>query len=150
MFTVNHEGFNKLERNYIFNFDAGRGHAYALSNLNRPNEVTKRLFLENDYTNISLIESESVEKLVEKVKSQHFDDESFEKLLNETKVNKFLIDGYRGRAIPLNGYAKKLVKGTNIKCTIFDEKQIEKLKMGCLIGVALSSGLILCCCEFFL
>jgi leucyl aminopeptidase len=36
-------------------------------------------------------------------------------------------------------YAKKLVEGTKIKCTIFDENQIEKLKMGCLLGVAKAS-----------
>ena len=35
-------------------------------------------------------------------------------------------------------YAKKLAK-PNLKCTIFDEKQIEKMKMGCFMAVAKGS-----------
>lgn len=37
-------------------------------------------------------------------------------------------------------YAKELAKKSNLKCTIFDEKQIEKMKMGCFIGVAQGSN----------
>ena len=36
-------------------------------------------------------------------------------------------------------YAKGLAKISNLKCTVFDEKQIEKMKMGCFIGVAQGS-----------
>ncbi len=36
-------------------------------------------------------------------------------------------------------YAKELAKRSNLKCTIFDEKQIKKLKMGCFMGVAQGS-----------
>lgn len=36
-------------------------------------------------------------------------------------------------------YAKGLAKKSNLKCTIFDEKQIVKMKMGCFIGVAQGS-----------
>ena len=36
-------------------------------------------------------------------------------------------------------YAKELAKKSKLKCTIFGEKQIEKMKMGCFIGVAQGS-----------
>ena len=36
-------------------------------------------------------------------------------------------------------YAKGIAKKINLKCTIFDGKQIEKLKMGCFSGVAKGS-----------
>ena len=36
-------------------------------------------------------------------------------------------------------YAKNLATKSNFKCTIFDEKQIEKLKMGCFLAVAKGS-----------
>ena len=36
-------------------------------------------------------------------------------------------------------YAKEIAKKNNLKCIIFDEKQIEKMKMGCFIGVAKGS-----------
>ncbi|MBI2652600.1 leucyl aminopeptidase family protein, partial [Candidatus Woesearchaeota archaeon] len=36
-------------------------------------------------------------------------------------------------------YAKELAKKSNLKCTVFDEKQIEKMKMGCFMGVAQGS-----------
>ena len=36
-------------------------------------------------------------------------------------------------------YAKELAKKNNLKCTIFDEKQIKKMNMGCFIGVAQGS-----------
>ncbi|MBI2658644.1 leucyl aminopeptidase family protein, partial [Candidatus Woesearchaeota archaeon] len=36
-------------------------------------------------------------------------------------------------------YAKGVAKKAGLKCTIFDEKQIEKMKMGCFIGVAQGS-----------
>jgi len=36
-------------------------------------------------------------------------------------------------------YAKQLAKKSNFKCTVFDEKQITKMKMGCFIGVAQGS-----------
>ncbi|MBI2101201.1 leucyl aminopeptidase [Candidatus Woesearchaeota archaeon] len=36
-------------------------------------------------------------------------------------------------------YAKELAKRNGLKCTVFDEKQIEKMKMGCFIGVAKGS-----------
>ncbi|MBI2542298.1 leucyl aminopeptidase [Candidatus Woesearchaeota archaeon] len=37
------------------------------------------------------------------------------------------------------GYAKEIAKKSNLKCTIFDEKQIESMKMGCFIGVSQGS-----------
>ena len=37
-------------------------------------------------------------------------------------------------------YAKELAKKSNLKCTVFDEKQIEKMKMGCFLGVAQGSA----------
>jgi len=37
-------------------------------------------------------------------------------------------------------YAKNIAKNSNLKCTIFDEMQIEKMKMGCFIGVAQGSA----------
>ncbi len=36
-------------------------------------------------------------------------------------------------------YAKEIAKNYSLKCSVFDEKQIEKMKMGCLIGVAQGS-----------
>lgn len=36
-------------------------------------------------------------------------------------------------------YAKDIAKKSRLKCTVFDEKQIEKMKMGCFIGVAQGS-----------
>lgn len=36
-------------------------------------------------------------------------------------------------------YARELAKKSNLKCTVFDEKQIEKMKMGCFAGVAKGS-----------
>ncbi len=36
-------------------------------------------------------------------------------------------------------YAKEIAKKADLKCTVFDEKQIEKMKMGCFIGVAQGS-----------
>src|SRR3989338_8372844 len=36
-------------------------------------------------------------------------------------------------------YAKELAKRSNLKCAVFDEKQIEKMKMGCFLGVAQGS-----------
>ena len=36
-------------------------------------------------------------------------------------------------------YAKELARKSNLKCTILDEKQIQKLKMGCFLGVAQGS-----------
>ena len=36
-------------------------------------------------------------------------------------------------------YAKELAKKSGLKCTVFDEKQIEKMKMGCFLGVAQGS-----------
>ncbi len=37
-------------------------------------------------------------------------------------------------------YAKELAAKSNMKCTVFDERQIEKLKMGCFAGVAQGSA----------
>ncbi|MBI2653747.1 leucyl aminopeptidase, partial [Candidatus Woesearchaeota archaeon] len=37
-------------------------------------------------------------------------------------------------------YAKELSKKYGLRCTVFDEKQIEKMKMGCFIGVAQGSA----------
>lgn len=37
-------------------------------------------------------------------------------------------------------YAKEIAKKSGLKCTIFDEKQIEKMKMGCFLGVAQGSA----------
>jgi len=37
-------------------------------------------------------------------------------------------------------YAKRLAKKANLKCTIFDERQIDKMKMGCLIAVGKGSA----------
>lgn len=37
-------------------------------------------------------------------------------------------------------YARELAKKSGLKCTVFDEKQIEKLKMGCFMGVAQGSS----------
>jgi len=36
-------------------------------------------------------------------------------------------------------YARDIAKESNFKCTVFDEEQIEKMKMGCLLGVAQGS-----------
>src|SRR3989338_8600443 len=36
-------------------------------------------------------------------------------------------------------YAKELAKRNDLKCIVFDEKHIEKMKMGCFIGVAKGS-----------
>lgn len=36
-------------------------------------------------------------------------------------------------------YAKELAKSSKLKCAVLDEKQIEKLKMGCFLGVAQGS-----------
>ncbi|MBI3035948.1 leucyl aminopeptidase [Candidatus Woesearchaeota archaeon] len=36
-------------------------------------------------------------------------------------------------------YAREIAKKSNLKCTVFDEKQIEKMKMGCFMGVAQGS-----------
>jgi len=36
-------------------------------------------------------------------------------------------------------YAKKLAKNSNLNCTVFNEKQIENMKMGCFMGVAQGS-----------
>lgn len=37
-------------------------------------------------------------------------------------------------------YVKEISKKISIRCTIFDEKQIEKMKMGCFMGVAQGSS----------
>ncbi len=37
-------------------------------------------------------------------------------------------------------YAKEVARKLNLKCTVFDERQIEKLKMGCFTGVAQGSA----------
>ncbi len=37
-------------------------------------------------------------------------------------------------------YAKELAKKSNLKCTVLDDKQIGKLKMGCFMGVAQGSA----------
>ena len=37
-------------------------------------------------------------------------------------------------------YAKGLAKKNGLRCTVFDEKQIEKMEMGCFIGVAKGSA----------
>jgi leucyl aminopeptidase len=37
-------------------------------------------------------------------------------------------------------YAKGLAKKSNLKCTVYDDKQIEKMKMGCFLGVAQGSS----------
>ena len=36
-------------------------------------------------------------------------------------------------------YAKEIAKKSNLKCTVFDEEQIKKMKMGCFLGVAQGS-----------
>ena len=38
-------------------------------------------------------------------------------------------------------YAKELARKSGLKCAVFGEKQIEKMKMGCFIGVASGSAL---------
>src|SRR3989338_3641231 len=38
------------------------------------------------------------------------------------------------------GYARDVAKKNGLKCSVFDEKQIEKLKMGCFMGVAQGSA----------
>lgn len=38
------------------------------------------------------------------------------------------------------GYAKELAEKLNLKCAVLDENQIEKLKMGCFMGVAQGSA----------
>lgn len=37
------------------------------------------------------------------------------------------------------GYAKELARKSGLKCTVFDERQIEKMKMGCFMAVARGS-----------
>ncbi|MBI2658038.1 leucyl aminopeptidase [Candidatus Woesearchaeota archaeon] len=37
-------------------------------------------------------------------------------------------------------YAKELARKSGLKCAVFDEKQVEKMKMGCFIGVAQGSA----------
>src|SRR3989344_7786271 len=75
-------------------------------------------------------------------------EKSFEKELNYANavaeaVNKTreIVNTPPNIATPeyIAGYAKDVAKKNGLKCSVFDEKQIEKMKMGCFIGVAQGS-----------
>ncbi|MEK6983914.1 MAG: leucyl aminopeptidase [Nanoarchaeota archaeon] len=73
---------------------------------------------------------------------------NFEKELNYASIiadavnkTRHLVNTPPNVATPeyIANYAEELAKKSSLKCTVFDEKQIEKLKMGCFIGVSQGS-----------
>ncbi|MAG91687.1 hypothetical protein CMO83_03360 [Candidatus Woesearchaeota archaeon] len=73
----------------------------------------------------------------------NFDDEIKYSTIVADAVNKTrdLINSPPNVATPdyVASYAKELAKKSNLKCTVFDEKQIEKMKMECLYSVGKGS-----------